>query len=755
VNKVEVLLSIDEAAKMFHVSREKIKTWIRRGKLKAERRLVKRDKNGSFVNFVTLTDVDQLVNSVGSGSGIALEKLEKNKDEALGQKFLNDPVLDPEPNISDCAEEILHFTTPSLNDPVPPKEKLTQCLDTAPVTLPQNPIADAETRDNIHLADVITPSSQKTDNENVKDEDEKNKGLTLESFKPTPPVLPTRAALEAAQTLGWVAELANRLETAAHGTKKALLLEYATAHNETPVTAMRYVQRYKQGGFVALARKPRADQGNFRIPKHILQLVVSTLITNPAASLGRVRRILELADPQNINYRTAKGSLEKLSTGTISKVLAWLEAIPPLRYARLDGKSRKEFHRVWLGEVVAPHANAMWQLDMTRTDLMVWNPDNDTIFRTRVHAVIDVYSGAIPAFVFSQAEDQLTTNRTLMLALMEKPGEWAQSWRIHGKPSVLYWDNGKTYRSDRVHQALEALGVNIVHSRARVSHTRGKIERFFGTLHNFCSNLPGYCGSNVTERDNETIAKLWAATRAWHAAGCPADNDPYPHRLLLEDEFKRKALLWLTRDYHQEIVANGKTREQLFLETAPASSRGRYNFGDLRTVFAKRSTRTVRGNGTIAYNGIPYGVADASLVIYQGQTIEVFEDDTMPEPVLEANIPHRGFVKLEPMNVAANSATARQYRRDAKVALDELRDLSKRVAVEFINPELRYDRVLEQAKPAPTYAIAPISDVTLERDPERAEREDIAAAVREVLAEGIILDDNVDHMFEPRVLGVK
>lgn len=715
------LISTREALEKFpELTRERLKKWIQRGKLTTQKRQVKGSRNGTEMSFVNPLEIIALLDmGTARGQSKNVQSEEFIKMTARGQK--NEAVPAPVPTSFNNADNNIKLDYTKQTEVVPAPSVPTLVPEAVPtlVPAPQNLIPDAETAP-----------------------------LTLESFKPTPPVLPTIAALEAAKALGWVAELSARLETARHGQKNTLLLEYATTHNETPVTAMRYVQRYKAGGFVALARKPRADQGNFRIPKHILQLVVSTLITNPAASLGRVRRILELADPQNINYRTAKGKLEKLSTGTISKVLVWLEAIPPLRYARLDGKARKEFHRVWLGEVVAPHANAMWQLDMTRTDLMVWNPDNDTIFRTRVHAVIDVYSGAIPAFVFSQAEDQLTTNRTLMLALMEKPGEWAQSWRIHGKPSVLYWDNGKTYRSERVHQALEALGVNIVHSRARVSHTRGKIERFFGTLHNFCSNLPGYCGSNVTERDNETIAKLWAATRAWHAAGCPADNDPYPHRLLLEDEFKRKALLWLTRDYHQEIVANGKTREQLFLETAPANSRGRYNFGDLRTVFAKRSTRTVRGNGTIAYNGIPYGVADASLVIYQGQTIEVFEDDTMPEPVLEANIPHRGFVKLEPMNVAANSATARQYRRDAKVALDELRDLSKRVAVEFINPELRYDRVLEQAKPAPsTYAIAPISDVVLERDPERANREDIAAAVQEALGDGIRLDDNVDHLF--------
>jgi hypothetical protein len=153
----------------------------------------------------------------------------------------------------------------------------------------------------------------------------------------------------------------------------------------------------------------------------------------------------------------------------------------------------------------------------------------------------------------------------------------------------------------------------------------------------------------------------------------------------------------------------------------------------------------------VQYNGIAYGVADASLVVMQGMDIEVFEDDTMPETVLEANIPHRGFVRLEPMDIAANSARARQYRRDAKLSLDELRELSKRVALEFINPELRYDRVLENARPAQeTYALPPSSEMVLERDPEAANRAEMEAAVAEALAMGIRLDDDVSHLLEEK-----
>lgn len=735
----DLRISINDALERFSgITREQLKKWIQRRKLSAEKRRVLTGKNAVEMSFIDPLELAALLSANVSRGQIQNEKHEGfDENGARGQNSQAVPAPVPAPQTSVDYAKNSNFTKVSDSVPAP--------------SVPAPAVPALSPRRQTNVINSIKLESEKIASENPQPapnpDDEKTK-LSLEQFQPERRILPTVSALEAAKQMGWVAELVQRLETAPHGQGGTLIAEYAKQYGESERTVRRAVLRYREGGFVALARKPRADAGKFRIPTEILQLIVCVLITNPAASLGRVRRILELANTANIRYRTASGRLEILSTGTIAKIGAWLDSIPALRFARMDDKARKEFYRVWIGQVVAEHANQMWQLDMTRTDLMVWNPDNDSIFRTRVHAVIDVYSGAVPAFVFSQAEDQLTTNRTLMLALMEKPDPWRDAWNIWGKPSVLYWDNGKTYRSERVHQALEALGVNIVHSRARVSHTRGKIERFFGTLHNFCSTLPGYCGSNTTERDHDAISRLWAATRMWHAAGCPAQSDPYPERLLLEDEFKRLALLWLTRDYHQEIVANGKTREQLFLESAPAASRGRYSFGDLRTVFAKRSTRKIRGNGTVQYNGIAYGVADASFVAMQGMEIEVFEDDTMPEPVLEAQVPHRGFVRLEPLNIAANSERARQYRRDAKASLDELRELSKKVAAAFVNPELRYDRVLEQAKPITTYALPASTEMVLERDPQAAEREEMAAALLEAAEMGIRLDDDVTHLLD-------
>ncbi|NJK42960.1 MAG: transposase family protein, partial [Pleurocapsa sp. SU_196_0] len=261
-------------------------------------------------------------------------------------------------------------------------------------------------------------------------------------------------------------------------------------------------------------RKARKDAGQTRIPRDLVELCISLWVTNPNASSKRIRRIIELNDPRVLEYRASPraAKLNRLSVNGIARVRQGMERTPEFRYALMDSGARREFHRVWIGEVMASRALELVEADMTRCDVFVYDAETDSVYRLRVHAMIDVFSGCIPAFVFTRAEDQLATNRMLMLGLLEKPAPWTSVWPVWGKPERLYWDNGKTYRSERSHTALEALGVTIIHSKPRVSHSRGKIERFFGTLHAFESTLPGYAGENTKERDQYRIAELWAQT---------------------------------------------------------------------------------------------------------------------------------------------------------------------------------------------------------------------------------------------------
>ncbi len=55
---------------------------------------------------------------------------------------------------------------------------------------------------------------------------------------------------------------------------------------------------------------------------------------------------------------------------------------------------------------------------------------------------------------------------------------FVRALRIHGKPDVLFLDNGSTYRGEVLQTACSRLGINLVHAKPYDPESRGKMERF-------------------------------------------------------------------------------------------------------------------------------------------------------------------------------------------------------------------------------------------------------------------------------------
>jgi putative transposase len=571
-----------------------------------------------------------------------------------------------------------------------------------------------------------------------------------------PSHLSPESLMIATQRMAWVAPLVAELEGLPHGERTGRLVTAAQANGLSLRQARRLLDAYQSGGQLALARKPRRDIAQSRLPESLQRLLVSLWVTNPTSSPRRIRRILELNDPKLLRYlpHAASQTPSNLSVAAIAAVRGRMEQNPAMRLALMDDQARREFARIWIGEIMAAHANQLWMADMTRCDTFVYDPYLMQPFRLRVHAVIDVYSGAVPSFIFARSEGQDSTDRMLMLALLQKQhGNWAERWPIWGKPQRLYWDNGKTYRSSKSHTTLTDLGVEIVHSRPRSSHTRGNIERFFGVLHqDFEAHLPGYGGPNTTERDHQTLAKLLVNTQRWLAG--ELKTDPYPERLLLEEEYKHRALLWLTMDYHKQVVKGGQTREELFLSSAPATTRPVFNYDDLHIVFSRREKRRVRGNGTVTLGSRVYGLPDASLIAYQGMDVIVIINDLLPEVqplvALERGAHLQILGALEPMEWRSDADEARAYRKAAKKAVKTILEAAADIRLAYTDPLLRHDAVLQKlaGESAPTPAIQPITlsapKAVLITDPNAAFAQQLADDEAQFLADGFVLDAPID-----------
>jgi putative transposase len=589
-----------------------------------------------------------------------------------------------------------------------------------------------------------------------------------------PDAIPSEYLAKARGLLEWLRPLAAELEQTPPGERTARLEAAASQHGVSVRSIQRWLDKLTEA---ELARKQRNDAGKSRLPAELEGILKTLWLMHPLYSANRIRRIIELNDPSLLVYKPYPRATQPstLAANTIWRFRQRLEADPIWSYALATPKAQREFARIWAGEVLTERANQLWMVDMTRCDSLLYDPVSDGVFRMRVHAVIDVFSGAVPAFAFSREEDQRQTDRMLMLALLRKPEPWVDKWDVWGKPETLYWDNGKVYRSEKSERVLASLGIQTTHSRPYVSHSRGNIERFFGNLHQqFERGLPGYAGPDTTERDHKHIARLLHNTRQWVAKGSP-DPDPLSRgeRLLTEAEFKHKALLWLTLDYHQQIQGKTKqTRAELFSRTAPRESRLEYDFGDLSLVFSRRERRTVRGNGTVSIKGRTWGMSNGTLARYQGKELTFLVNDLMPAETVTAALPQGDQLKILgvciPLEFGSLSDEAKAYRRASRAQIKSVEAEAEEIRAQFIDPSWRLDAVLERKSglpPVPPLQPSPAegggsytlsnSVARLQHDPSATERGELAALAAELEAEGIQLDRAVDDWFEDGKNGVK
>lgn len=501
-----------------------------------------------------------------------------------------------------------------------------------------------------------------------------------------------------------IEELRQRLAQAQRGERTQIVAAFAKAEGVSLKTAYAWLNMAPQAFF----RCRRADAGSLHIPTELVEATTSLWLHHPKASAWMIHRWLQIANPDILIYK--RGNYERrFSVRGVRDIRKRLEANPITRAALMNEDERREFIRTWSGAVVATHPNELWQMDMTRCDVLVWGyarpkDTEPSAFRLRIHDCIDHYTGAIPALIFSREESRRPTTRLLILGLFPKPG----GWNIFGKPKRIYHDNGSAYIAEATQRGLATLGIETSTSQAWVSHTRGKVENFHKLFHAWERTLPGYAGEDASQRNDWELARLIQNTRTWWEKGCPPEADPgRGNRLLLEDEYKQEALNWLQNDYHARILPGGYTRAELFLQEVPPETQIQYNLRDLLEIFAESEERTVTGNGEIRWKNQRYTLPDGSLMLYQNRTVVVteFEHPLTGEAVVNLYIrqPDGGLLELGqaiPAPENALSPEAKTQRRANKTAIKELFAQAEAFRQQYLNPSWRQDAVLAKGQPA-------------------------------------------------------
>lgn len=543
------------------------------------------------------------------------------------------------------------------------------------------------------------------------------------------------------------AHLVREWEASPKGLRWDLAKEWAGRLGVSPHHVARLVRRYQREGPKALMKRPRRDKGTFRVPGEFKRLLLGLRLAHPQASVRRLLRIVELNDPSLLQWRGGR-----VSEATARRILRWAEGNPAFRYALRTEEGRKELLRTWHGHVLAEYPNQLWMVDMTRCDTFVYVPEEDRMVRLRIHLAVDVFSGAVPSVVFSREEGQAPTNQLLILGLQDKT-PLVPGWEVWGRPERIYWDNGKVYRSELSESIAERLGIELVYSRPRVSHTRGRVERIFGLFHQqFERLLPGYAGQDATERDSAELSRLLENTRRWVLSGMPEAHDPYPNRLLLEEEYKRLALAWFLEDWHREPLPDGLSRLDLFKAFVPRHTLVRYDLGDLYLLTANKARRLVRGNGTVQYKGRYYVLDGGSLIPWQGMPVWVLEVNVLPGQPLKVALENRDGTlevlgNLVPEPQRADSLEAKAQRALDRAAMRALQAEAERLREELQVPAMRLEAVLERLS-----GLAPLA--RRERVAPALPKEELPkpsdTELQQALAE---LDSEDDLILDPIALG--
>lgn len=215
-------------------------------------------------------------------------------------------------------------------------------------------------------------------------------------------------------------------------------------------TLRRKLNRYRQNGFAALFRRPRADRGKPRsVAPAVLAFAEELKREQPYRSHRSINRFLEerfgRTVPKSTLYRhLRRAGATRLKLGAVKK---------PVR----KRWTREHTHDLWVGDFEeGPYVLV----------------DGEAV-ATHLCAFIDCHSRYV-----AEARYYLRQNLNILIDSL------LRAWAVHGVPRQLYIDNAKVYHAKALKAACYRLHVNLLYRPAGDPSPGGLIERFFLSVQN-------------------------------------------------------------------------------------------------------------------------------------------------------------------------------------------------------------------------------------------------------------------------------
>src|SRR5438105_9179130 len=190
-------------------------------------------------------------------------------------------------------------------------------------------------------------------------------------------------------------------------------------------SVQRWLARYRAAGLVGLARAPRSDTGQRKIPADLVQVIEGMALRTPRPSIAAIhRRMTALAMQHHWtppSYGSVYGIVRQLS--------------PAMVTLAQDGPAafRDRYELVYRHRAEGP--NALWQADHTLLDVLVLDANGEAV-RPWLTIIMDDYSRAVAGYtIFLEAPTTLQTALALRQAMWRKQ---QAAWPVCGIPDVLY-----------------------------------------------------------------------------------------------------------------------------------------------------------------------------------------------------------------------------------------------------------------------------------------------------------------------------
>ncbi len=241
-------------------------------------------------------------------------------------------------------------------------------------------------------------------------------------------------------------------------------------------TLRRKLNRYRKGGFDALARKRRDDRGKPRnIAAQVIDKAIELKKEQPRRSPQAINRFLEqmyaATIPRSTLYRHLKqAGATRIKLGVLQK------------------KVRKRWSR--------DHTHDLWVGDFEDGPYVLVNTD---VVPTHLSAFIDCHSRFIV-----EARYYFRENLDILI------DSFIRALSTHGAPKQLYVDNAKIYHSNGLKAACYRLNINLLHRPPNDPPPGGLIERFFQTVQDQFE-------AEVRAGDILTLSELNRLMSAWLA----------------------------------------------------------------------------------------------------------------------------------------------------------------------------------------------------------------------------------------------